>query len=103
MANIHDFLNRFQLQYRPTSSLHKVVVSAAIVLASVTLVTLRLGQWDAQERLAALQQRAAVLEQENSELVEDIVALGTSDSVRKIAREELGLVDPDTIIIEHAD
>lgn len=103
MANIHEFLNRFQLQYRPTSSLHKVVVAAAIVLASVTLFTLRLGQWEAEDQLAALQQRAAVLEQENDELREDIAALGTSDSVREIAREELGLVDPDTIIIEHAD
>ena len=29
--------------------------------------------------------------------------LGTTDSIRRIAREELGLVDPDTIIIENAD
>ena len=29
--------------------------------------------------------------------------LGTTDSIRDIAQEELGLVDPDTIIIENAD
>lgn len=103
MANIHTFLNRFQLQYRRTSNLHKVVVAAAILLASVTLVTLRLGQWEAQAQLAGLQRRAAELEQHNEELRQDIDELGTADSVREIAREELGLVDPDTIIFEQED
>ncbi|MBE6950238.1 MAG: septum formation initiator family protein [Ruminococcaceae bacterium] len=103
MADIHDFLNRFQLQYRRTPALHKVVVAAAIVLSSVTLISLRLGHWEAEEKLAALQHQAAVLEQQNEELRQDIEALGTADSIREIAREELGLVDPDTIIFEQAD
>ena len=103
MADIHAFLSRFQLQYRRTPTLHKVVVAAAIMLSSLTLISLRLGHWEAQEKLAELQHRAAVLEQENQELRDDIDRLGTSDSIRDIAREELGLVDPDTIIIENAD
>ena len=103
MADIHDFLNRFQLQYRRTPALHKVVVAAAIVLSSVTLISLRLGHWEAEEKLAALQHQAAVLEQQNEELRQDIEALGTADSIRENAREELGLVDPDTIIFEQAD
>lgn len=103
MADIHAFLSRFQVQYRRTPTLHKVVVAAAIVLSSLTLISLRLGHWEAQEKLAELQHRAAVLEQENQELRDDIDRLGTSDSIRDIAREELGLVDPDTIIIENAD
>ena len=103
MANIHEFLNRFQLQYRRTPALHKVVVAAAIVLSSVTLVSLRLGHWEAKEQLAELKHRAAILEQQNEDLRQDIDALGTADSIREIAREELGLVDPDTIIFEQAD
>ena len=103
MADIHAFLSRFQLQYRRTPTLHKVVVAAAIVLSSLTLISLRLGHWEAKEKLAELQHRAAVLEQENRELRDDIDRLGTSDSIRDIAAEELGLVDPDTIIIENAD
>ena len=103
MADIHAFLNRFQLQYRRTPALHKVVVSAAIVLSSLTLISLRLGHWDAKAKLSELQQRAAVLELQNQELREDIARLGTTDSIRDIAMEELGLVDPDTIIIENAD
>ena len=100
MADIHAFLSRFQLQYRRTPTLHKVVVAAAIVLSSVTLISLRLVQWEAEEKLAELQQQAAILEQRNEELRQDIEGLGTTDSIREIAREELGLVDPDTILIE---
>ena len=103
MADIHAFLNRFQLQYRRTPALHKVVVSAAIVLSSLTLISLRVGHWEAKAKLAQLQERYAVLEQQNQELREDIDRLGTVDSIRDIAMEELGLVDPDTIIIENAD
>ena len=103
MANIHAFLSRFQLQYRRTPTLHKVVVVVAIVLSSLTLISLRLGHWEAKAKLSELQQQAAVLEQENQALRDDIDRLGTTDSIRDIAMEELGLVDPDTIIIENAD
>lgn len=37
MANIRSFLSRFQLQYRRTSALNKVVIAAAVVLSSITL------------------------------------------------------------------
>lgn len=103
MADIHAFLSRFQLQYRRTPALHKVVVAVAIVLSSMTLISLRLGHWESKAKLRELQQRAAVLEQENQALRDDIDRLGTTDSIRDIAQEELGLVDPDTIIIENAD
>ena len=103
MADIHAFLSHFQLQYRRTPPLHKVVVAAAIVLSSMTLISLRLGHWEAEDKLSDLQHRASQLTQENQELRERIDRLGTTDSIREIATEELGLVDPDTIIIENAD
>jgi cell division protein FtsL len=103
MEKIRSFLNQFQLQYRRTSSLNKVVIAAAIVLSSVTLISLRLVHWDAEEKLADLHKQAALLEQQNEDLRKDIDELGTADSIQEIAREELGLVDPDTIIIEDAE
>lgn len=103
MTKIHSFLNRFQLQYRRTSTLNKVVIAAAVVLSSLTLLSLRLVRVEAEETLADLRQQAAILDQRNDELRRDIDELGTADSVRKIAQEELGLVDPDTIIFENAD
>ena len=103
MTKIRSFLSRFQLQYRRTSTLNKVVIAAAIVLSSLTLLSLRLVQQADEEILANLRQQAAALDQRNDELREDIDALGTTDSIREIAQQELGLVDPDTIIFERAD
>ena len=103
MANLSSFLSRFQLQYRRTPTLNKVVVAAAIVLSSLTLVSLRLAQWEAKDRLAELTQQISTQQQSNDALRQDIDELGTTDSIREIAREELGLVDPDTIIIEDAN
>lgn len=103
MTDMGHILSRFQLQYRRTSTLHKVVIAAAVVLSSVTLFSLRLVHWGAEDRLHNLRQQAAALEQINAGLRQDIDELGTADSIRKIAQEELGLVDPDTIIFEDAD
>ena len=103
MANLSSFLSRFQLQYRRTPTLSKVVVAAAIVLSSVTLLSLRLAHWEAKDRLTELTQKVASQQQNNDALRQDIDELGTTDSIREIAREELGLVDPDTIIIEDAN
>ena len=102
MERIRSFLSRFQLQYRRTSTLNKVVVTVAIVLSSGTLVTLRLAHWEAKEKLATLSQQVAAKDQRNADLRQTIDELGTTDSIRQIARDELGLVDPDTIIIEDA-
>ena len=100
MANIRTYLSRFQLQYRRTPTLTKVAVATAIILSSLTLVSMRLTQWEAQARSQELQQQIVEQKQDNDELRQDIDELGTTDSIREIAREELGLVDPDTIIIE---
>ena len=84
MADIHAFLSRFQLQYRRTPTLHKVVVAAAIVLSSLTLISLRLGHWEAKAKLSELEQRANLLEEENQALRDDIARLGTTDCIRDI-------------------
>lgn len=103
MAKIQAFLQHFQLQYRRTPPLTKAVVAAAIVLCTVTLLTLRFTYWEAQEKLGVLQEQAARLEQTNEDYAARIKALGTVDSIRQIAEEELEMVDPDTIIIEESE
>ena len=47
-----------------------------------------------------LRQEAAAIEQENRELQDKIDNLGSVQSVQDIAREELGLVDPNTVMIQ---
>ena len=103
MKKIRSFLSRFQLQYRRTSTLNKVAIAVAIVLSSITLLALQQVKREKNERFANLSRQAAALSQSNDELRQDIDELGTADSIRQIAQEELGLVDPDTIIFEKAD
>lgn len=100
MAIIQDFLRNYKLVYQPTSPLLKTVVAATITLCTVTLIALRLTQWENESTLVLLTQQAAALQEENAELTGRIEALGTVASYRQIAAEELGLVDPETIVIE---
>ena len=53
-----------------------------------------------EKQAEILRQEAAVLEQENQILRDRISILGTVESVKQIARDILGLVDPDTVIFE---
>lgn len=93
-------LKRIQLEFGKASPLVKTVVSAAIALSTVALISLRMAQWDAEKSTAELLQRAARLQRENAQLQEMVDDLGTVSSIRRIAAEELGLVDPNTVIFD---
>lgn len=91
---------RVRLVYRRSSPLLKVAILALVVLCMAALLGLRAAILNVQANTDALRSKAASLEQENSRLEEYIEDLGTVDSVRRIAREELGLVDPDTVVFQ---
>ena len=98
-----QFKNPFQnikVVYRRSKPLTKVVVIAAIVLSMAALITLRWTLNDIQKQTQDMKAEAARLEQENAELEDKIDQLGSVQSVMDIAQEELGLVDPDTVVIE---
>lgn len=86
-----------RLVYRRSSTLVKCVVLATIVLSTVALITLRAAVLDVQAKNQELKSEAAKLEEENRTLIEDMEKVGSQDSVEKIAQEELGLVDPDSV------
>lgn len=93
-------VKNIQLEFGKASPLVKTVISAAIALSTVALISLRFAQWDAQNTTEQLMDRAAVLQQENVRLQEMVDELGTVSSIRRIAAEELGLVDPNTVIFD---
>lgn len=100
-ANAQKPKIRFRLKRAGT--LTKIAVLAAVVLSAAALITLRLTQWDLQERTELVKQQAAELEQRNSYLLGAIDSLGTVKGIREIARNELGLVDPDSIIFHNSN
>lgn len=103
MAKKNSFFKRFRLVYRPSPLLLKIVLLVTIVLCTVTLLALRTMIRDTQDQGDSLRATAAWYEQENAELVQNIAQLGTEKSIRRIATEELGLVDPDATFFQGAD
>ncbi len=100
MANSKSILSRFRLVYRHSSPLLKCVVLAAIVLSTVALLTLRSSILDTRDKTEELRDQAAQLQQQNQQLQKSIAELGTVQSIKRIAKEELGLVDPDTTFFQ---
>ena len=100
MANIKEKLKRIKLRLRPSSRPAKIMLIVAIVLAMAALITLRVVIYNLDSHTADLRDKAMALEQENRDLRENIGILGSLQSIIQIARDELGLVDPDTVILE---
>ena len=100
MKKLRRFLSRIRLVYRRSSTLLKCVVLTTIVLCTIAIITITAATKHEQRKKEAARQQGVLEQQKNDELKEDIANLGTVESIRKIAFEILGLVDPDTLIIE---
>ena len=95
MAKQNSF-QQFKLVYRRSSLSLKILVLVTILVSTAALIALRVTLNGYQAQSNVLQSRAVQLQQENEDLEEDIAALGSKDSIRQIAQEELGLVDPES-------
>lgn len=100
MQTIKQFFSRIQLVHRSSSNATKIVVAAAIVLCMGTLIALRLAMTDLENRTEDLRKKASDLEYKNQELQDKIDGLGSVQSIVDIAEDELGLVQPGSVIFE---
>ena len=100
MASQNNPFSRIRLVYKRSKTLTKVVVICAIVLSMAALLTIRQQLLDTQALKDSLNDKAAQLEQENGQLEDKIEKLGSVDSVEQIAKDELDLVDPDSVILQ---
>ena len=99
MAKIMEKLKLIKLRLRPSPRSTKVMLIIAILFAMMALLALRMATTDLNNRTEDLRQKAAAMEQENKDLQENIGILGSVQSIIQIARDELGLVDPNTVIL----
>ena len=97
MAAQKNTTGRVRLIYRRSSVLLKCVLLSCIVLSTAALCVLGASVQTANRRAEQLEVRAALLQQDNQELAERIAELGSAESVKQIAMEVLGLVDPDAV------
>ena len=99
MQKILNSLRRIKLVVRKSNPITKVVALCAVVLSTVALLTLQSAIMDCRNNTAELTDMAGKLEQQNQELEQRIDGLDTEEGIRDIAESELGLADPDTVII----
>ncbi len=99
MDVILENLRKVRLVRRHSSMLAKAVLLSVVLFSTAALLALNASLISARDRAEALRIQAIALEQEQQNLQDRIDSLGTDESTRQIAGEELGLVDPDTIVI----
>lgn len=89
-----------QFVYRHSPLLLKCAVLATVVLsvAALTVLTAGINHYKAQEEAARNQ--AVQLEQENKNNQDLLNRKDTVQGIKDIAKEECGLVEPDTTIYE---
>lgn len=100
MAQRSNPFNNVKLVYRRSSTLTKVVVLTVVVLSTVTLLALGFAIRTQREALEDNRTQAIRLEQEKSRLQQYIEELGTIQGIIRIAQEKLGLIEPDSVVIQ---
>ena len=103
MANIINYLKHIRLEFRRSSGRMTLFIMGIILFGVVCLFALNSAIRSTEAANALLVTQALQLEQENARFDEKIDALGTVQGVEQIARDELGLVDPDTVLIQPGD
>lgn len=100
MAKTSNPFRNIRLVFRRSRTSTKIVVITAVVLSVLTLAVLHFAIAAAKADTEQLRQEAAGLEQEKSRLEMYIEQLGTIEGIIRIAQEELGLIEPGSIIIQ---
>ena len=95
--------SHIRLVYRRSSPLLKCIVLATVVLCTAALIALHTAITGFQNQAGALRNQADQLKKENAALTQYIDELGTDESTKRIAQEELGLVDKDVTFFTPAE
>ena len=91
---------KVKVEVRPASGILKIILIVLIAFSIVALIALRWVHSGILNQIDELKEEASGLEHSNEELEQKMGELGSVQSIQDIAQEELGLVDPDTILID---
>ena len=90
---------KFKVKLRSAPVKLKAMLIVLIVLSTAALVALRWVHNGIQAETQRKTEQAAAMEGANADLQEKIDSIGSVQSIRQIAQDELGLADPDTVLI----
>ena len=91
---------KVKVEVRPASNILKIILTVLILFSIVALIALRWVHSGILTQIDELKDEASGLEYANEELDRKTEELGSVQSIQDIAKEELGLVDPDTTLID---
>ena len=91
---------KVKVEVRPASNILKIILILLILFSIVALAALRWVHDGILTQIDELKKEASGLEYANEVLEQKTEDLGSIQSIQDIAKEELGLVDPDTILID---
>ena len=100
MANDNTSRKKVKVEIRPASNILKIILILLILTSIVAMVALRWVHNGILTQIDELKDEASGLEYANEVLDKKTEELGSVQSIQDIAKEELGLVDPDTILID---
>ena len=100
MAQISTPQKTVKVEVRPASNILKIILIILIIFSVVALVALQWVHNGILAEIDELKEEASGLEYANQVLEQKTGELGSVQSIQDIAKEELGLVDPDTILID---
>ncbi len=89
---------KLPVKFRRSSHMIKLLVFLVVGSSVFILVSQRSQIQENKAKAQSLSRQVAQVRQENQDLRTDIEALGSDESVRKIAREMLGLVENGEVI-----
>lgn len=93
-------LKNAKLVTRPSPPALKIALVVLILLSMAALLALRLVHNGIQEEIQNLKDKAADYEHANSVMDERMEDPDSVENIADIAKEKLGLVDPDAIVID---
>jgi len=100
MAKMNTPPKNVKVEVRPASNILKIILILLILFSIVALIALRWVHNGILNQIDELKEEASGLEYANEMLDQKTEELGSVQSIQDIAKEELGLVDPNTVIID---
>ena len=92
-------IGRTRIVWNRSSTLLKILILSLVVFSMLALAALSWVRLSVQSQIADTRNLAAQTGQ-NRQLQERLADMESDEAVRAIASEELGLVDPDAVIIQ---
>lgn len=93
-------IGKTQIIWNHSSALLKILVILLLVFSMVALVALSWVRISIANQTEAMRAEAAAVEAANQKLTERIENKDSQQVIRDIAKEELGMVSPNTILIQ---